>query len=93
MRKMKSIYHAELIANAQALRKSMTREERQPWYDCLKKLPIAFHRQKVIGNHIVDFYCAGAKLVIEIDGSQHYDEENIGKDRIRDEYLHGLGWQ
>lgn len=69
----------------------MTKEERHLWYDFLKGLSPVFHRQKVIGNHIVDFYCASAKLVIEIDGSQHYDEENIEGDRKRDEYLRGLG--
>ena len=51
-----------------------------------------FYRQKTIGNYIVDFYCPGAKLVIEVDGSQHYSEEMMEKDRVRDEYMrnHGL---
>jgi very-short-patch-repair endonuclease len=52
---------------------------------------IQFYRQKIIGNYIVDFYCAKAKLVIELDGSQHYNEEGIGKDKIRDNYLKKLG--
>ncbi|MEI9476912.1 MAG: endonuclease domain-containing protein [Deltaproteobacteria bacterium] len=50
-----------------------------------------FYRQKIIGNYIVDFYCPKAKLVIEIDGGQHYSEEGIVKDKIRDHYLKGLG--
>lgn len=69
----------------------MTKEERHLWYDCLKLLPVTFHRQKVIGDYIVDFYCASAKRVIELDGSQHFEEEGIIQDKRRDEYLHNLG--
>ncbi len=69
----------------------MTKEERHLWYDCLKILPITVHRQKVIGRYVVDFYCASAKIAIEIDGSQHYEEKARQKDRIRDEYLNDLG--
>lgn len=69
----------------------MTNEERHLWYDFLKGLPAAFNRQKVIGNYIVDFYCASAKLVIELDGSQHYDEKDMEMDAKRDEYFCGLG--
>lgn len=75
-----------LTEKSQQLRRNMTKEERRLWYDFLKGLPITFNRQKVIGQYIVDFYCASAG-VVEIDGSQHY--ENIGKenDRVRDEYM------
>ena len=66
-----------LTKNAQKLRKNMTREERQLWYGFLKPLPINVHRQKTIGPYIVDFYIASAKIVIEIDGSQHYEKESI----------------
>ena len=76
---------------SQHLRKDMTKEERHLWYDFLKGLPVTFKRQKVIGNYIVDFYCASAKLVIEIDGSQHFKPENILKDSDRDKYLTNLG--
>ena len=69
----------------------MTREERHLWYDFLKGLPVNFHRQKVIGDYIVDFYCASACLVIEIDGSQHYESDAKKKDTIRDKYLMDLG--
>ena len=69
----------------------MTREERHLWYDCLKSLPQTFHRQKVIGNYIVDFYCAEAKLVIELDGSQHFEEQGLASDAVRDAYLRSLG--
>lgn len=81
----------KLTSNAQNLRKSMTKEERHLWYDFLKALPITFHRQKVIGRYIVDFYCAGAKIVIELDGSQHYEADGQTADRERDAYLNDLG--
>ena len=69
----------------------MTKEEKHLWYDFLKKLPITVHRQKVIGNYIVDFYCAEAKLVIELDGSQHYEVKGRQADAARDAYLKDLG--
>jgi very-short-patch-repair endonuclease len=89
--KMNGTYNPKLTATAQKLRKNMTGEERRLWYDFLKGLPFVFNRQKVIGNYIVDFYCAGVKLVIELDGSQHYDEKGIQSDVNRDEYLRSLG--
>ncbi len=69
----------------------MTKEERHLWFDFLKGLPVIFHRQRTIGIYIVDFYCANAKLVIELDGSQHYDEKGMKADAKRDEFLHSLG--
>lgn len=69
----------------------MTDEERHLWYDFLKSLPKTFNRQKVIGKYIVDFYCAEAKLVIELDGSQHYDPNGHAADLERDEYLSKMG--
>ena len=69
----------------------MTKEEKHLWYDFLKKLPQTVHRQKVIGNYIVDFYCAGAKLVIELDGTQHRTKEGMQNDFLRDSYLNDLG--
>jgi very-short-patch-repair endonuclease len=69
----------------------MTPEERKVWFYCLKLIPIPFHRQKMIGNYIVDFYCASAKTVIEIDGSQHYWADGEQKDKERDAYLNSLG--
>ena len=76
---------------SQQLRREMTKEERHLWYDFLKRLPVTFHRQKVLGYYIVDFYCASAKLVIEIDGSQHFESEGLKSDAIRDDYLNDLG--
>ena len=81
----------KLTKKSQTLLKNMTKEERLLWYEFLKKLPITFNRQKVIGNYIVDFYCAFAKIVIEIDGSQHFSKENIALDKERDKYLNSLG--
>ena len=80
-----------LTPNAQVLRREMTREERLLWYGFLRGLPITVNRQKVIGQYIVDFYCAAARLVIELDGSQHYDTADIEADRARDEALSALG--
>ena len=62
---------------SQNLRKNMTKEEKHLWYDFLKNLPITVNRQKVIGNYIVDFYCAKANIAIELDGSQHYFEQGL----------------
>ncbi len=76
---------------AQKLRREMTKEERHLWYDFLKGLPVTFNRQKVIGNYIADFYCASSKLIIELDGSQHYEEKGIASDKKRDEYFNYLG--
>ena len=69
----------------------MTKEERHLWYDFLRLLPITVNRQKVIGNYIVDFYIASCKIVIELDGSQHYEDKGIEKDAVRDKYLESLG--
>ena len=71
----------------------MTKEERHLWYDFLKELPLMVHRQKVIGDYIVDFYIADAKIVIELDGSQHYEDSGMQKDVIRDAYLASKGLQ
>lgn len=88
---MNTLNNKKLTRNSQTLRKNMTKEERHLWYDFLKDLPVTFHRQKVINNYIVDFYCASAKLVIELDGSQHYYDAVKKKDIKRDEYLNSLG--
>ena len=88
---MNDTNNPKLTANAKALRRNMTKEERHLWYDFLKTLPIMVHRQKVIGNYIVDFYIAEAKLVIELDGSQHYEIESTQTDALRDAYLQSLG--
>ena len=89
---MAIIYYREANKSlAQKLRREMTRHERHLWYDCLKQLPIAFKRQKQFGNYIVDFYCPERKLVVELDGSQHYDPSAEAYDAERDAYLKSLG--
>ena len=76
-------YNKANIPLAKELRKNMTPWERKLWYDYLKYYPLRFQRQKAIGNYIVDFYCAKAMLVIELDGGGHYTAEQAEKDRIR----------
>ena len=88
---MNKTYNSKLTGNSKTLRKNMTKEERHLWYDFLKNLPITVNRQKVIGNYIVDFYIASSKIVIELDGSQHYEDSGIESDSIRDEFLNSLG--
>ena len=80
-------HNADLTTNARNLRKNMTKEERHLWYDFLKSYPVRFLRQKVIDNYIVDFYCHSARLIIELDGSGHYEEEGLLKDKIRTEKI------
>ncbi len=84
---MERKHNISLTENAKALRKNMTKEERHLWYDFLKEYPVRFLRQKVIDNYIVDFYCHQARLIIELDGSQHYDEIGLLKDKIRTEKI------
>lgn len=84
-------YRNDLKTKAQKLRANMTKEERHLWYDFLKGYGVSFYRQKPVGNYIVDFYCAKARLVVEIDGSEHYEDENMKYDRARTDYLNSLG--
>ena len=88
---MNGQYNAKLTSNSRTLRKAMTKEERHLWYDFLKQLPVTVHRQKVLGNYIVDFYIASHKIIIELDGSQHYEETNRQKDVLRDAYFQSIG--
>ena len=69
----------------------MTPEEKHLWYDFLSKHPIKFVKQRPIGDFIVDFYCSKAKLVIEIDGSQHYTDEGKSYDELRTEIINKFG--
>ncbi len=88
---MQSKHNKQLVPFAKQLRKEMTKEERHLWYDFLRTYPVRFSRQKVLGKFIVDFYSAEAKLVIELDGSQHYEDENIASDADRTTFLEGYG--
>ena len=80
-------------SRAQRLRKEMTDSERMLWSRLRGKqiLEVQFYRQKSIGNYIVDFYASKAKIVIEVDGSQHMNEDHEEKDRKRDMYLKDQG--
>ena len=80
-------YKHSNVTLARNLRKNMTPWERKLWFEFLREYPIRFQRQKPIGNFIVDFYCFKAKLVIELDGSQHYNKNDLIKDKIRTEKL------
>lgn len=87
---MKYNHNKNLVSNAKELRKNMTKEERHLWYDYLRNKDIRFVRQKIIGNYIVDFYCAKASLVIELDGSQHYEDKGIEYDTQRTNTLNNV---
>ena len=76
-----------LVSAARELRQNMTKEEKHLWYDFLRTYPIRFSRQKILGRYIADFYCASLKLVIELDGSQHYEESGLEKDADRTAFL------
>ena len=84
-------YNKNLITNAKALRKNMTKEEKHLWYDFLKRLPLTVRRQHNIENYIVDFYIAEKKIVIELDGAQHTTAENASADNQRDAALSKWG--
>ena len=77
---------------AQDLRKNMTLEERILWYQFLKTYPVQWNRQKVLGPYSADFYCKRAKLIVELDGSQHYDPKGQEYDHQRTDYLNSLGY-
>jgi very-short-patch-repair endonuclease len=79
-----------LKQNARKLRNHATREENILWYEFLKKQTPQWNRQKAIGPYIADFYCRKAGLVIELDGSQHYNPEHMQYDTKRTEYFHDL---
>ncbi|MDO4845192.1 MAG: DUF559 domain-containing protein [Oscillospiraceae bacterium] len=76
---------------AQSLRRNMTKQERRLWYGFLSKYPVRFRRQKQFGSYIVDFYCSSAKLIIELDGGQHFSDEAIQRDGERTAYLERQG--
>ncbi|MBQ5584280.1 MAG: endonuclease domain-containing protein [Ruminiclostridium sp.] len=82
----------QLLCRAKELRRDMTPQERKLWYLFLRPYPLKFYKQRIIDSYIVDFYCAAAKLVIEIDGSQHYTEDGRQHDETRSAVLqrHGL---
>jgi len=84
-------YNKDLILRAKELRKNMTRQESHLWYDYLRLYPARFQRQKTIYHYIVDFYCASAKLIIELDGHQHESAVTKEYDSIRTQAFESAG--
>ena len=88
---MNELKNPKLTGVSKSLRKNMTKEERHLWYDFLRNHPVRFSRQKILGKYIADFYSAEANLVIEIDGSQHYEDSVITKDAERTAFIEAYG--
>ena len=86
-------YDRRNVPLARKLRKEMTPWERKLWYEFLRTYPVRFQRQKVIGAYIVDFYCAKARLVLELDGGGHYETAQMQRDELRTLALEGMGLQ
>ena len=81
----------KLVCAARKLRREMTSQEKRLWYDYLGSYPVKIYRQRIIDNFIADFYCHKAKLVIEIDGAQHYTDKGKTHDKLRTEVLEKYG--
>ena len=81
----------ELLNIARILRRNMTKQEKHLWYDFLRKYPVKIYKQRIIENYVADFYCHKARLVIELDGSQHYTPEAQAYDKERSEAFSKYG--
>ncbi|MDR2014534.1 MAG: endonuclease domain-containing protein [Azoarcus sp.] len=84
-------YLRTLIPHARKLRREMTPQEKRLWYEFLANFSPRFQRQKPIDRFIADFYCYKAKLIVEIDGSQHFTESGLAYDAEREAILNSLG--
>ena len=94
MDKEKNVFlprNKKLKGISSSLRKNATPEENKLWYEFLRTYSVRVNRQRIIGDYIADFYCSKAKLIIEIDGSQHFYEKSAVKDKIRTEFFESLG--
>ena len=80
-------YNPENKPLARTLRSNMTVQEKKLWYDCLRRLDVHIRRQYPFGEYIADFYCPSAQLIIELDGSQHYESHGKEADKIRDSFF------
>lgn len=87
------IKNHKMLPVARELRRKMTPQEKKLWYDFLRKYPVKFYKQRIIESFIVDFYCADARLVIELDGSQHYTEQGMQYDKERSAVFEQYGVQ
>ena len=81
----------KLLNVARLLRRNMTRQENRLWYDFLRNYPVKIYKQRIIENFVADFYCCSARLVIELDGSQHYTDQGENSDRARTELFEKYG--
>jgi len=86
-------YNATLTARARELRNNATKQENRLWYEYLRDFRPRFTRQRIVGSYILDFYCGTAKLAVELDGSQHYEQEVMEYDKTRTRFLESLGIQ
>jgi very-short-patch-repair endonuclease len=86
-------HNPKLTPFARQLRKNMTKEECELWYKYLRKYPYQFRRQVTVGTYILDFYCAAAKVAVELDGSQHFTPEGKQHDEVRTGFLQSQGIQ
>ena len=91
MTKITAKKNNELLGIAKILRRNMTRQEKHLWYDFLRRYPIKIYKQRIIDNFVVDFYCCQARLVIELDGSQHYTAKGKSCDEERTARLEQYG--
>ena len=91
MEKIRVDKNNNLLENARTLRKNMTPQEKHLWYDFLRHYPIKIYKQRIIGNYIADFYCSAARIVIEIDGAQHFTPDGKLHDEVRTETLNRYG--
>ncbi len=89
MKQLKKNY--KLLNVAKILRRNMTRQEKHLWYDFLRHYPVKIYKQRIIDNFIADFYCHSARLVIEVDGSQHRTDRGMIHDTKRTEILENYG--
>ena len=88
---MKWFYNKDINNIAKTLRKQMTRQERHLWYDFLRNYYVKVYRQRAIDNYVADFYCPAAKLVVELDGGQHYTEKKMLDDEHRSLIINQYG--
>ena len=93
MKKTIVVKNNDMLDVARRLRREMTPQEQRLWYVFLRKYPVKFYKQRIIESFIVDFYCADARLVIELDGSQHYTEQGKAYDEQRTAILEQYGVQ
>ena len=86
-------YTSQARQHAKSLRHNMTAEERHLWYDFLSHYRPRFYRQRAVGEYIADFLCPQAKLIIELDGAQHYEADTLMHDERRTHYLETCGYR